>query len=183
MEIEISSGKVLNKYPAAGAMFLNDVAVAADGRVFVADTFTSTIYVLAAGKMDVFVKDAKLRGPNGLVILGGNLLVAELGDVSQGFDKMTPGNVKQINLATKAISDFGPPLVGNLDGIELDGQGGVTVTDNPGGKLLDIRATGTPTVIGTLKAGAADHEWVASLGLYVVPQMQDNALVAYKPTP
>jgi DNA-binding beta-propeller fold protein YncE len=183
VEIDIASGKIANKYPAAGAMFLNDVAVAPDGRVFVADSFTSTIYVLAGGKMDVFVKDAKLRGPNGLVILGGNLLVAELGDISQGFDKLTPGNIKQINLMTKAISDFGPPIVGNLDGIELDGQGGVTVTDNPKGKILSVKATGMPTEIGTVKAGAADHEWVASLGLYVIPQMQDGALVAYKPTP
>ena len=49
---------------------LNDVAVGPDGKVFVADTFTSSIYVLSNGKMDVFVKDPKLRGPNGLVIPG-----------------------------------------------------------------------------------------------------------------
>jgi hypothetical protein len=133
--------------------------------------------------MEVFLKDPKLRGPNGLVFLDGKLLVAELGDVSQGFDKLTPGNVKQIDLATKAISDFGPPIVGNLDGIELDGQGGVNVTDNPKGKILDVKASGTPTEIGTVKAGAADHEWVQSLNLYVVPQMAENALVAYKPAP
>jgi len=183
VEIDIATGKITNKYPAAGAMFLNDVAIAPDGRVFVADTFTSSIYVLQNGKLDVFVKDAKLRGPNGLVMLNGKLLVAELGDVSQGFDKMTPGNIKQIDLTTKAISDFGPPIVGNLDGIELDGQGGVTVTDNPKGKILDVKATGMPTEIGTAKPGSADHEYVASLGLYVIPQMQDNALVAYKVAP
>ncbi len=183
VEIDIASGKVLNKYAAAGAQFLNDVAVAADGRVFVADSFSNSIYVLAGGKLDVFIKDTKLRGPNGLVIMGGNLLVAELGDLSQGFEKMTPGNIKQVNLTTKAISDFGPPLVGNLDGIELDGAGGVTVTDNPSGKLLDVKPTGTPVVLGQLKAGAADHEWVQSLGIYVVPQMMENALVAYKVTP
>jgi DNA-binding beta-propeller fold protein YncE len=183
IEIDIASGKITNKYAAAGAMFLNDVAVGPDGKVYVADSFTSSIYVLQNGKMDVFVKDAKLRGPNGLVMLNGKLLVAELGDVSQGFDKMTPGNIKQIDLATKAISDFGPPILGNLDGIELDGQGGVTVTDNPKGKILDVKATGMPTEIGTVRPGAADHEYVASLGLYVIPEMQDNALIAYKVAP
>jgi sugar lactone lactonase YvrE len=183
VEIDIASGKITNKYPAAGAMFLNDVAVGPDGKVYVADTFTSSIYVLQNGKMDVFVKDPKLRGPNGLVFLNGKLLVAELGDVSQGFDKMTPGNVKQIDITTKAVADFGPPIVGNLDGIELDGQGGVTVTDNPKGKILDVKATGAPTEIGTVRPSAADHEYVKSLDLYVVPQMADNALVAYKPAP
>jgi hypothetical protein len=183
VEINTASGMIVNRYMAAGAMFLNDIAVAADGRVFVADTFSSTIWVLQAGRMEVFVRDPKLRGPNGLVILDGKLLVAELGDVSQGFDKMTPGNIKQIDLATKAISDFGPPILGNLDGIELDGQGGVTVTDNPKGKILNVKATGTPTEVGTLKPGSADHEWAASLGVFAVPQMQDNALVGYKPGP
>src|SRR5438132_918143 len=56
IEIDIASGKITNKYPAAGAMFLNDIAVGPDGKVYVADTFTSSIYVLANGKMDVFVK-------------------------------------------------------------------------------------------------------------------------------
>jgi sugar lactone lactonase YvrE len=183
VEIDIAAGRIAGRYPAAGAVFLNDVAVAPDGRVFVSDTFGAAIYVLAAGKLEVFVKDAKLRGPNGLVFLDGKLLVAELGDVSQGFANMTPGNIKQIDLATKAISDFGPATLGNLDGIELDGQGGVTVTDNPKGKIFNVKATGTPTEVGTLKAGSADHEWVSSLGVYVVPQMQDSALVGYRPAP
>jgi DNA-binding beta-propeller fold protein YncE len=183
VEINTVTGIIANRYMAAGAMFLNDIAVAPDGRVFVADTFGSAIYVLQGGKLDLFVKDAKLRGPNGLVVLNGKLLVAELGDISQGFDKMTPGNIKQIDLSTKAISDFGPPLIGNLDGIELDGQGGVTVTDNPKGRILNVRATGMPTEVGTVKPGSADHEWARSLGLYVIPQMQENALVGYKPAP
>jgi hypothetical protein len=183
VEIDTARGEITGRYPADGAKFLNDVTIADDGRVFVADTFASAIYVLADGKMSVFVQDPKLRGPNGLTTLDGKLLVAELGDVSKGFANMTPGNVKAIDLASKAISDFGPATVGNLDGIERDGSGGVTVTDNPKGMLLDIKPGAEPIEVGMASPGAADHEYAANLGLYVVPQMRDNAIVAYKPNP
>ena len=111
--------------------------------MFVADTFANKIYVLENSKMKVWLSDPALNGPNGLTIIGNDLIVASLGDVSKGFDKLEPTNIKKIDLTTKAISDFGTATgFGNLDGIELDGKGGVTVTDNPGGRLLDVAPGG-----------------------------------------
>jgi DNA-binding beta-propeller fold protein YncE len=181
--IDIASRIIVNRYPGKGAKFLNDPAVAPDGRVFVADTFANAIYVLDNGGLQTWRQDPSLMGPNGLLVRDGTLIVAELGDVSQGFENIKPGTVKQIDLATKAISDFGPPApLAPLDGIEDDGEGGVMVTDNPGGRLLDIKAGEPPVVIGTLAPGAADFEWVPSMNLLVVPQMQQNEIVAYSLT-
>src|SRR4029079_10734612 len=109
VEIDTATGKILNKYPAPGAKFLNDLAVATDGRIFIAETFGNAIYLFENGKISEWVRGGKLIGPNGLVILGSDLIVAELGDASQGFDKLKPGNVKKIDLATKEISDFSIP--------------------------------------------------------------------------
>ena len=181
VEIDIPQSKIINAYLADGAKFLNDVAVAQDGRVFVADTFTNKIYVLEGSKMKVWLDDPALNGPNGLTIIGNDLLVASLGDVSQGFDKLKPATIKKVDLTTKAIGDFGTATgFGNLDGIEPDGKGGVTVTDNPGGRLLDVAPGGEPTEIGKVAPGAADHEYVPDQNLYVIPQMQQNQVVGYK---
>ena len=181
VEIDIPSAKVTHHYPAEGAMFLNDPAVAPDGRVFVADTFANRIYVLDGGKMSTWFEDPKLVGPNGLVVMDGKLIVAELGDASKGFDKLVPGNVKAIDLATKALSDFGPSgQIGGLDGIEDDGKGGVTVTDNGGGRLLMFMPGHPEMLISKIEPGSADHEWVPSMNEFVIPNLQSGDVVAYK---
>jgi hypothetical protein len=127
------------------------------------------------------VKGGKLIGPNGLIILGSDLIVAELGDASQGFDKLKPGNVKKIDLATKEISDFGTAEpVGGLDGIEPAGDGGVYVTDNGGGRLLKVMPGKAAEEIAKLKPGSADMEYVPDQKLFVIPQMQQSEVVAGK---
>ncbi len=55
------------------------------------------------------------------------------------------------------------------------------MTDDPKGLILDVKPGAAPVEVGMVKPGAADHEYAESLGLYVIPQMQDNAVVAYKP--
>jgi DNA-binding beta-propeller fold protein YncE len=181
VEIDIPGGKVANRYKAEGAKFLNDIAVAADGRIFIADTFGNAIYLFQDGKVGEWVRGGKLVGPNGLVIIGSDLIVAELGDASQGFDKLKPGNVKKIDLTSKTVDDFGTPdAIGGLDGIEIAGDGGVYVTDNPGGRLLKVMPGKPAEEVAKLKPGAADFEFVPAENLFVIPQMQESEVVAYK---
>ena len=44
---------------------------------------------------------------------------------------------------------------------------------------MGVKRSGMKRTPGILRA----FKYVASLGLYVIPQMQDNALVAYKVSP
>jgi sugar lactone lactonase YvrE len=181
VEIDIAAGKVANRYKAEGAKFLNDIAVAADGRIFIADTFGNAIYLFQDGKVSEWVKGGQLKGPNGLVIIGSDLIVAELGDASQGFDKLKPGNVKKIDLKSKEISDFGTAdPIGGLDGIEVAGDGGVYVTDNPAGRLLKVMPGKPAEAVAKLSPGSADFEFVPEEKLFVIPQMQQSEIVAYK---
>lgn len=182
VEIDTASGQVTNRYPVEGAQLLNDVAAAPDGRVFVSDTLGAAIYVLEAGKLSLFVQDAKmLSGANGLLVLGGALLVADLGDLSGGFANIKPGPVVQVDLASKAMTPYGADgPVGVLDGIEPDGEGGVLLTDNPQGTLLGLKPGGTAKVLASVGAGAADLEWLPDLGLVIIPVTPANQVVALK---
>ncbi len=178
VEIDIASAKVLRKYPAPGAKFLNDLAVAADGRIFIADTLTNSIYLFDKGTVSVWFTDPALIGPNGLTIVGADLVVALLGDMTAS--PMAPANVKKIDLASKKLSDFGTTdPIGNLDGIEPDGEGGVFVTANPQGRLFDVKPGKKAVEIGQLKPGSADFEYVADKKLFVIPQMGESEVVAY----
>lgn len=180
VEIDIASATITERYPAPGAPFLNDIAVADDGRVFVAETATNSIYVLENGALTQWLADPQLTGPNGLVIDGGALIVALLGDISGGFENMQPANIKSVDLATKAVTDYGSAApIGGLDGIELY-EGAVAVTDNPTGRLLAVARDGTVTELAAPGAGAADFEYVPGERLFVVPVLNTGEVVAYR---
>lgn len=180
VEIDTATGSVSNRYPAKGAVLLNDVTAAPDGRIFVSDTFGNSVWVLENGAMSIFAQDPMLMGANGLTVIGNALIVADLGDASQGFDKLKPGYVVSIDLASKAISAYGSAdPSGALDGIEPDGAGGVLFTDNMGGRLMQQAPSGAATEAGKLEPGAADMEFVPDQNLVVVPMTPANTVVGY----
>jgi hypothetical protein len=178
VEIDIATAAITNRYPAEGAVLLNDVIAAPDGRIFVSDTFANSVWVLDGGKMAIFAQDPALMGANGLTISGNSLIVANLGDVSQGFDKIKPGFVVAVDLTSKAITPYGSAdPSGVLDGVEPDGAGGMLITDNIGGRLLQQAPGGVAAEVGKLEPGAADLEFVPDQGLIVVPLTPTNTII------
>lgn len=181
VEIDTATGKVTNRYPATGAVFLNDVAAAPDGRLFISDTFASSVWVFDGSAMSLLVQDPALMGANGLTVIGDALVVANLGDISKGFENITPGWVVQVDLASKAITPYGATdPSGVLDGIEPDGKGGVLFTDNMGGRLMRQAPGGGAEMAGMLEPGAADMDFVPDQGLILVPLTPGNAVIGLK---
>lgn len=179
VEIDLATGEVTTRHAVPGASFLNDVAVADDGTIYVTETMQGAVYAISNGTATEFVADAALAGANGIVIDGDRLLVATLGDLSGGFENLEPSNIKAVDIASKAITDYGSPEpVGMLDGIEIV-EGGVLVTDNGGGRLVTVAADGTTTEIGMSGAGSADLEYVAAENLVVVPLLNGNEVVGF----
>ncbi len=178
VEIDIAAGKISNSYPVKDAKLLNDVTAGPDGKIYVSDTFTNSVWMLDGGKMSLLAQDPLLMGANGLTVVGNALVVADLGDASQGFDKIKPGYVVSIDLATKAVTAFGSAdPAGTLDGIEPDGMGGVLMTDNMGGRLLEQAPGGAAKEVAKLEPGAADMEFVPDHNLIVVPITPTSTLV------
>lgn len=181
--IDLASGEVTARWPAAGATFLNDLALADDGTLYATETMQGAIYAFKDGVSAQFVADPALAGANGIVISDGKLLVATLGDLSGGFENLKPSNVKSVDIATKAITDFGSATpIGMLDGIELV-DGGVLVTDNGGGRLVLVANDGTLTEIGATGSGSADFEYVPSDGLVAVPITASGEVIGFTYTP
>jgi hypothetical protein len=182
VEVDIATGEVVSRYPAPDSGLLNDVAADGQGRVWVSDTFGNAVWLLENGTFSQWLRSEELAGINGLYVEGDTLMAALLGDVSQGFENITPSNVKRIDIATRAIGDFGSAEpVGVLDGIEPAGDGSsFLVTDNPAGTLIRVSSTGETEVLAATDPGAADHEVVQDTGLVVIPITPGNTVVAFR---
>ena len=84
---DLKTGMPKGDVAVPGATFLNDIAVAQDGRVFVSDsgvkpgangfepTGTDAVYVIEKGKLKTLAKGKDLDGPNGLVAVANGVLV------------------------------------------------------------------------------------------------------------
>ena len=67
-----------------GAQFLNDLATAPDGTVYVSDSMLSRIYAVKDGKSSVFVEGGDVvEQPNGLLVDGSRLVLGSIGPAPQ----------------------------------------------------------------------------------------------------
>lgn len=172
VEIDLETGKILARYPAPGAQFLNDVAVDASGNVYVTDMFpaNSAIYRLSKGTMTVWMKGPELSRPNGLYMEAKQLLVGNSGDVS----------LKAITIADKSIRTIAKVGSG-IDGLRGDGKGNYFISDWQGKTSL-VTASGQITVLIDTTASqinAADLEYIKGKKLLLIPTFSDNRVMAY----
>jgi hypothetical protein len=180
IEIDPATGKIVAKYEAPGATFLNDVAADAKGNVYVSDSNTGIIWRLAGGKLEKFVEGAALKFPNGLLVDGDKLIVAAWGPPGTSDKVASPANLVEVNIADRKVSDLGDGKpVGNLDGIEPDGDA-FLVSDWVSGAVYRIDRAGKAELLLDLDQGSADIGYVPETKLLLVPMMMSEKLVAYK---
>jgi len=181
VEIDTGNGKIIKRYEAPGAKFLNDVAADAKGRVYVSDMLGNSIWRLADGTFDVWLASVLLKSPNGLLVDGGNLVVAAWGTIIEGFETTMPGHLLTVSLADKSVKDLGTGTpVGNLDGLQPFGKDSYLVTDWMAGALFRINTSGSADLLLDLDPGSADIGYVPEKQLLLIPMMQDDKLVAYR---
>jgi sugar lactone lactonase YvrE len=182
LAFDVEAGALGGTWQVEGATFLNDLAVAPDGRVFVSDTVGNAIYVLEAGSVSPWLEDAALQHPNGLYVQDGRLIVSAWGqDLQEDFTTLVGGHLLAIDLATREIATLGSGApVGNLDGLQPDGEGNWLVTDWIAGRLLRVGPGGGFDELADLPMGSADLAYIPGERLAIVPLMLDNRLVAFR---
>lgn len=167
VEIDIEKGKILNKYEAPGAVFLNDVTTCINGMVFVTDTRTAKIYVLHQGEFRVWLEGEPFKTPNGLFAEKGKLYVGDQ-------------NIYVVDILTRKV-DMIIENTGGVDGLEKNSSGQFIFSNWPGRifirkndesiKLLDTSGQNINT---------ADIDYALKYDLLLVPTFYDNRVVAYK---
>lgn len=177
--IDIATGAIKSRLAVTGAKFLNDVAIGADGTVYVSDMLTSKIHSIKDGRVSTFAEGEQLEYPNGLLVEGNSLVVAAWGKPEADFSTKVPGRLYRLNLATGAKTLITPNPTGNLDGLESDGRGGYIVSDWVAGKILHVAADGKSRVLKQMKQGTADIAYLPASQTLIVPHMLENRVQAY----
>jgi sugar lactone lactonase YvrE len=180
LEINIASGEIIKRYPAKGAIFLNDVVAAEDGTVYVSDTPMNTIWRLKDGAFEPWFANDVLNGPNGLLVQEGKLIVASFGKLPGEGQKQELGGLLAVDIEKQAVTAIGKDdKLGNLDGLQALGPGAYLVTDWAAGGLYRLDAKGKFERLLKLGKGSADFIYFPDKKLALIPIMLSNSLVAY----
>jgi sugar lactone lactonase YvrE len=172
VEIDPETGEVLARHQNPEAVFMNDLAVAGDGAVYLSDSGGNAIFRFADGGFEKWLVDPEIERPNGMDARGGALAVANNGDTK----------VKLVDLQTKAVStlvDLGP---GTIDGIE-SGEDGSLYVSQWEGRLYRVSPAGEVTeLLDTSMAdvNCANFAYAPGEGMILIPTFMDNRIKAYR---
>lgn len=186
---DIASGKEVSRVTIDGAQFLNDLATAPDGTVYVSDSTALKIFEVRNGKASVFVEGADVvEQPNGVLVDGARLILGTIGPAPapgagrggpRGRGPAAGGHLYAFDRTSKQRTLVTTQPVGGIDGIELDGSGGLLVTDVIGQRLLRVSRAGDVTVLAKFTAGGADFGYIGARKLAIVPFLFSNSVAAY----
>jgi DNA-binding beta-propeller fold protein YncE len=170
-EIDAATGEILKRHELAGA-FLNDVAVASDGTIYVSDSRAGAVLRYADNRWGRWLAGPELAGANGVAVAGSTLIVgaSATGQVLT-LDRATGDLLRRVDLA---------PCF--LDGVVAGSDGAVLVTDYTG-RLLEIDSTGAVTTLVDRQetgVGCADFAWSPERGLVIVPSLRSHTVEAFQ---
>lgn len=187
--IDIATGEIRARVPVEGAQFLNDLATAPDGTVYVSDSAQSRIYMVRDGRSSVFVEGAELvEQPNGLLVDGTRLILGTIGPAAppgarggggRGRGAPAGGHLFAFDLETRERTQVTTEPVGGIDGIEPDGQGGLLVTDVFGRRLLHVAPSGAVRTIVQFAGGGADFGYIGASRRAIVPFLGEHRVDAF----
>jgi len=171
-EIDLDAGKVINRYPIPGSIFLNDIAIDNAGTIYLTDSRKNTIWRYAEGKAEEWLTGVEVEDPNVLYFYNKKIL----------FGNSDDRCLKSVNLQTKKVKTIARFEKGFVDGLRVDNDGnylvslwhGVLYRVTPGGDVTEILDTSTRGIY------SADFEYIKEKGLLFIPTFFGNTVTAYK---
>jgi streptogramin lyase len=159
-----TTGEHLADWPVEGAAFLNDIAVADDGTVYVTDTGANTLYRFEGSTPVVVASGEAFGNPNGVDTDADGVVVV-----------FWRGGATRIDPATGETTTLPAPEGERLDGIVLMSDGSYIVSSWDAEAVLRVAADGTVSeVLGSVPT-AADIGYDANRHRILIPTF-DNEL-------
>jgi sugar lactone lactonase YvrE len=169
--IDIESESILERHE-VGAGFPNDITLDREGRVYLSDSRRGVVYRFTDGAFEEWLTGRQVQSPNGLHVMGDELLIGVNGDHCIKAADLETGELR-------TVSNLGP---GIIDGIGDDGNGNIIVSHwqgrifriTPDGNVTKMLDTSVPVT------QSADIAVVPETGMLLVPTFLGNRVVAYR---
>ncbi len=184
VKVDIKTSKIVQTKNIPGAKFLNDVVADDMGNIYIADMMTDTIHIWDKKGVRVWLKTPALRSPNGLFTDGKeHIIMASWGNPidAKNFTTQNVGAISTLSLksVTEKITEENS-IRGNLDGIAMDANGDLWISDWMNGDIYQLKKNGSAQKVYNLSQGAADLSFAKELNLLLVPQMNQSKVFAIK---
>ncbi|MEZ5084223.1 MAG: hypothetical protein R2750_12375 [Bacteroidales bacterium] len=167
--IDISASKIIKKTHVDDAKFLNDIAIDNDGNVYISDMATNKIHILKNDKVETWLENSEIVGPNGLLISGKDLVVG------------TKKGIFHVRLSDKKFWHM-VKNTGGIDGIKMIDEQHYIISDWSGKVQLVNMEREPIELLNTTDEGinAADFEYIKNKHWVIIPTFSDNRVVAYE---
>ena len=165
--ISMNDAKIIKKYKVEGSVFLNDVSITKDGKVFISDSKANKIFCLANGQIKVWLESDKLEKINGMLAERNDLLVCSRRIMAIDYQ------ASKIDTILEAT--------GGIDGLERI-SGDQFLYSNWDGRIYLTKGKQLIKLLDTTNEiqQAGDLDFVRSKKLVVVPTLRGNSVVCYK---
>lgn len=168
VEINAKTGAIVATHDIPGAKFLNDTALAPDGRVLISDSDAGRIYAFDGRSASTLVEDAKLGAVNGMLVEKARLVIVTM-----------KGQFLAMDWKTKALSVLGTGF-GDGDGLASLGDGRYLVSEWPGQLwLVDAKGAKT-TLIDSRAQETYINDFVLAGDRLYVPHWKPGSLSLYR---
>jgi hypothetical protein len=169
VEIDITTKKIVTRYPVDGSTFLNDMATdPKSGKVFISDTRTGQVYVWQNGKVSVWLKGDMFTGANGLFLLDNSLYVG------------TGNSILQCDIKS-GETKVCVPNTGGVDGLYKTSEGKFIFSDWKGSVFIAAMDSKPELLLNTSaqNINAADFGVINSKHMILIPTFNNNKVVCY----
>jgi hypothetical protein len=164
--IDLKTGKIFNRIPVAGAIFLNDITIDDNGIVYVSDSRTGKVHRIQGTTVSTHLENR--MGVNGLLADGEDLMLA-VKDTLYRADK-----TKKLTPITTGMDESSDGIVKTGNDFIVSCWNGIIYRVKPDGSkttLLDTRKEGSNT---------ADIGFDPATKTLYVPTFLKNKVVAYQ---
>jgi hypothetical protein len=166
------TGAPLGEVKIMGAVFLNDVAAAEDGTIYVSDSSANVIFQVAPdGSVTQLGKGAQLGTPNGIQVMGDILLVAD----------SIRGRVYELGSDGLTSAEQALPSAG-LDGLVALEDGSLLVSSWDASAIYLVSPTGEVSKVLSGITAPADIGFDTQRGYVLIPHFRNDRVEA-RPLP